>query len=145
MSSDPSVELSSNRTAMSFERTAMSSDRTLMSSVRTAISLIGFGFTIFQFFRVLNEKLLETQLPARAPARVGGVFILLGMILLVMALWYNRREVSALRARRQRLFDMGLIRHLEIHKQSATVAIAVLMLMLGAFAMASVITRAGLF
>ncbi len=28
----------------------MSADRTLMSVIRTSLSLIGFGFTIFQFF-----------------------------------------------------------------------------------------------
>src|SRR3954471_24249554 len=86
---DASVELSSNRTAMSFERTAMSSDRTLMSSVRTAMSLIAFGFTIFQFFHTLNQKFLEAQLPSRMPAKIGGIFIALGMILLIMSLWYN--------------------------------------------------------
>jgi putative membrane protein len=33
----------------------MSADRTLMSVIRTALALIGFGFTIFQVFKKLNE------------------------------------------------------------------------------------------
>ena len=36
-------------------RTRMSLERTLMSWVRTATALIGFGFTIFQFFERFNQ------------------------------------------------------------------------------------------
>jgi putative membrane protein len=39
----------------SWLRTRMSVERTLMSLVRTATALIGFGFTIFQFFERFNE------------------------------------------------------------------------------------------
>jgi putative membrane protein len=144
-SDEASVELSSNRTAMSFERTMMSTDRTLMSAVRTAISLIGFGFTIFQFFHTLNEKFLEGQIPSVAPRRFGGLLIILGIVLLVMALWYNRQESRALVLRRRRLYDEGLIHHPEIHKQSATMTIAILTLILGGFALVSIIFRIGFF
>ena len=65
---DPAVELSSNRTAMSFERTAMSTDRTLMSVVRTSLSLISFGFTIFQFFHLLNDQIMKGGLDRSRPA-----------------------------------------------------------------------------
>ena len=142
---EASVELSSNRTAMSFERTMMSSDRTLMSAVRTAISLIGFGFTIFQFFHSLDEKFMKGHLPVGAPSRFGGALIGLGIVLLIMALWYNRIEMKALRTRRQRLFELGLIRHVEIHKQSSTVTIAVLGLIVGGLALLSVVFGLGVF
>jgi len=36
-------------------RTRLSLERTLMSWVRTATALIGFGFTIFQFFERFNQ------------------------------------------------------------------------------------------
>ena len=142
---DASVELSSNRTAMSFERTMMSADRTLMSGVRTALAMIGFGFTIFQFFHTLNDKFLEDRIPVGAPSRFGGALIGLGIILLIMALWYNRLETQALLARRKRLHDLGLIRHPEIHKQSATMTIAILTLILGGFALVGVVFRFGVF
>ena len=124
----------------------MSTDRTLMSGVRTALAMIGFGFTIFQFFHTLNDKFLgDRPLPVGAPSRFGGVLIGLGIVLLVMALWYNRLETRALLARRKRLYDLGLIRHPEIHKQSATMTIAILTLILGALALLGVVFRIGLF
>jgi hypothetical protein len=42
-------------THFSWLRTRMSVERTLMSWVRTATALIGFGFTIFQFFERFNQ------------------------------------------------------------------------------------------
>jgi hypothetical protein len=51
-----SFELSSRRTGLSFQRTRMSADRTLMSVIRTSLALIGFGFTIFQFFRYRGRR-----------------------------------------------------------------------------------------
>ena len=55
------TELSARRTGMSFQRTRMSADRTLMSTIRTSLSLIGFGFTIFQFFQKLRDANLVTN------------------------------------------------------------------------------------
>jgi putative membrane protein len=49
----------------SWLRTRLSIERTLMSWIRTATALIGFGFTIFQFFERFNE--MEGVAPARSP------------------------------------------------------------------------------
>src|SRR4029077_20376008 len=76
------AELSSNRTAMSFARTAMSSDRTLMSVIRTSLSLIAFGFTIFQFFRSVKEKILPGAISQGGPRRLGLALIILCVLLL---------------------------------------------------------------
>ena len=46
----------------SWLRTRLSVERTMMSWVRTAIALIGFGFTIVQFFERMQE------MPGVAPA-----------------------------------------------------------------------------
>ena len=46
-------------------RTRMSTDRTLEAWMRTAVSLIGFGFTIVQFFGRLNQ--IQGVAPARIP------------------------------------------------------------------------------
>jgi len=46
-------------------RTRMAAERTLMAWVRTCVSLIGFGFTIFQFFARLST--MATVAPAAEP------------------------------------------------------------------------------
>src|SRR6201986_4274987 len=105
---DISVELSSRRTGMSFQRTRMSADRTLMSVIRTALSLISFGFTIFQFFRHLQEtKVLDTVGPAAR--NFGGALALLGVGMLVAGIVYHLLFMRGLRQMRQALKSEGLI------------------------------------
>jgi len=140
---DPSVELSSNRTAMSFERTALSTERTLMSVVRTALALISFGFTIFQFFHALNDQFLATDLPATAPRRFGLALILLGNVLLLLGIVNHVRETAERRARRKALFDRGLIHHPEIVKVSSATVVAILLLLVGLLALLSLALRQG--
>ena len=68
----PGDRMAAMRTALAFQRTRMAADRTLMSVQRTSLSLIGFGFTIFSFFRSLaDKKLLPEAIPSAAPARFG--------------------------------------------------------------------------
>lgn len=140
---DANVELSANRTAMAFDRTAMASDRTLMAMVRSALALIGFGFTIFQFFHRLNDDYLGGQLPTTAPRRFGAALIVLGMLLLVLGIFKHFRETKARRARRARLYDLGLIRHVEPVRPSSVLAVAALLFAVGLFAFISVAFRAG--
>jgi len=63
-------------THFSWLRTRMSVERSLLSWVRTATALIGFGFTIFQFFDRFND--MEGVAPARNPG--APVFIALGLV-----------------------------------------------------------------
>lgn len=56
-------------------RTRMAMERTLMAWVRTSAALIGFGFTIFQFFDHLSE------LPDVAPPRVPSLSRLFALAL----------------------------------------------------------------
>jgi putative membrane protein len=140
---DAGTELASNRTAMAFERTALASDRTLMAMVRTSLALIGFGITIFTFFHTLSEKYLD--LPADAPRRFGGALIILGVILLTLGILNHRQETRDRRTRRQALCDAQLIHHPEIVKRSATMIIAVLLLLVGLFAILRVIAKVGPF
>jgi len=133
-----SVELSSNRTALSFARTAMSSDRTLMSMVRTSLSLIGFGFTIFQFFHTLSDKFIEGSLSPESPRRFGLALIVLGVILLCIGIANHIKETRVRRQRRQLLFDQGLIHHAEPVRVSNILIVAVLLLLIGLAAVADV-------
>jgi putative membrane protein len=72
----------------SWLRTRLSVERTMMSWVRTATGLIGFGFTIVQFFERMQ------QMPATAPAYfpeapryLGLSLIFCGVIALLIAIW----------------------------------------------------------
>ena len=140
---DAGTELASIRTAIAFERTSLASDRTLMAVVRTSLALIGFGFTIFTFFHTLSEKYLN--LPAGAPRRFGGALIVLGVILLTLGILNHRQETKERRRQRQELFDLKLVHQPEIAKRSATMIIAILLLLVGLVAVLRVIAQVGPF
>ena len=138
---DPSTDLASNRTAMSFERTAMSSDRTLMSVIRTSLSLIGFGFTIYSFFHSLIDQL---DLPSSAGyIRFALILIAMGMLLLALGIGSHVVETRARRRRRQALCDRGLIRHVEPVRMSHAMVIAILLFVAGLLALVRVIFTLG--
>ena len=70
-------------------RTQMGLQRTMMAAVRTAVSLIGFGFTVAQFF----QKLLNTAEPGMrrlgpdAPRNLGLTLIAAGVLSLAAFTW----------------------------------------------------------
>jgi putative membrane protein len=72
-------------------RTRLSVERTLMSWVRTAISLIGFGFTIVQFFDRLGDMpgVKPAQVP-NAPRYLGLALIFCGIAALLISVWQYR-------------------------------------------------------
>jgi len=78
----------------SWLRTRLSLERTLMSWVRTAVSLIGFGFTIVQFFERMQQLPgVTSEFPA-APRYLGLALILCGVMALVIAVseyWWTLR------------------------------------------------------
>jgi putative membrane protein len=69
-------------------RTRLSVERTMMSWNRTSLSLIGFGFTIYQFFQKFQEANAGAD-PARpeAPRTLGLALILAGTLGTLIALW----------------------------------------------------------
>jgi putative membrane protein len=69
-------------------RTRMSVERTLMSWVRTAVSLIGFGFTIVQFFDRMREMPggNSARFP-EAPYYLGLSLIFCGVLALIVSIW----------------------------------------------------------
>lgn len=131
---------------MSFDRTALSNDRTLMSVVRTSLSLIGFGFTIFQFFHKLSSQFLPPNaLPQEAPRRFGLALIVLGVIMLALGIYNHAHATSERRKRRQLLFEAELVHHPEIVRPNTALIIAALLWVIGLLAIASVALRTGPF
>jgi putative membrane protein len=145
--SDPdriSVELSSRRTGMSFQRTRMSADRTLMSVMRTSLSLIGFGFTIFQFFQHLREADV-IKAGSHAARAFGSSLVALGIVMLVLGIIYHVQFMIGLRHQREEMRNAGLI-HAQSHfPVSLTLIVALLLLLVGTLAIVSMIFNVGPF
>jgi putative membrane protein len=69
-------------------RTRASVERTMMSWIRTAVSLIGFGFTIVQFFEHLQELPgVNPALHPAAPRYLGLALIACGIVALMISVW----------------------------------------------------------
>jgi putative membrane protein len=144
--SDPeriSVELASRRTGMSFQRTRMSADRTLMSVIRTSLALIGFGFTIFQFFEKLREA--GTMGSAYEARNFGVTLVAIGIGMLVLGIAYHVQFMLGLRHMRRELTEHGLIHGESRFPMSLTLLTAIVLLLVGVAAIASMIFSAGPF
>ncbi len=138
-----SVELSSRRTGMSFQRTRMSADRTLMGVIRTSLSLIGFGFTIFQVFqRAYEAQILKSSVAAR---NFGEALVLLGVAMLLIGIVYHLQFMAGLRRERSRMKADGLIHGESVFPISLTLIVAVALLAIGLFAIASMVFNVGPF
>jgi len=140
---DMSVELASRRTGMSFQRTRMSADRTLMSVIRTSLSLIGFGFTIYQVFSHLQEEHVIVR--AHAPRNFGAALIILGVAMVAVGIIFHMQFMISLRREREDMRVSGLIHGESEFPLSFTLAVAILLLLLGIAAIASVVFHNGPF
>ncbi len=138
-----SVELSSRRTGMSFQRTRMSAERTLMSVIRTSLSLIGFGFTIFQVFQKLHDA--QVLKSGMAPRRFGEALVVIGIAMLVSGIVYHCSFMYGLRAERKALKSQGLIHAESQFPPSLTLAVALLLLLVGFLAIFSMVFDTGPF
>src|SRR5262245_50241266 len=138
-----SVEQSSRRTGMSFQRTRMSADRTLMSVIRTSLALIGFGFTIFQFFGKLKET--GTLSGTHAARNFGLALVALGIALLVLGIVSHVQFMLGLRHMRHEMRAQGLIHGESVFPVSLTLITAVALLLIGIAAIVSMVFNAGPF
>ena len=137
--SEINTELAMRRTGMSFQRTRMAADRTLMAEIRTSLSLISFGFTIYQIFKKLEDAgLLKGVGSAR---NFGLTLVLLGIGMLSLGIVYHVLFMLGLRTQRQQMRAEGLI-HAQSHfPASLTLIIAVVLLLVGIAAAASIVFR----
>jgi putative membrane protein len=77
-------------------RTQLGLQRTLMASVRTAVSLIGFGFTVAQFFQRMQGEGAE-RFGVELPRNLGLALIAAGVLSLAVALWQYHLAMGYLR------------------------------------------------
>jgi putative membrane protein len=119
-------------------RTRLALERTLMAWARTAVSLIGFGFTIVQFFDRLGT--LPGAAPARfpdAPRYLGLLLILCGILGLAVSLRQYRRIALYLQSG-----SFAIIAGVPGERsQTPGVAAVVALLLVGVFAFCSVLFR----
>ena len=77
---------------LAIERTVMAADRTMLAGVRTSMALIGFGFTIFNILKYVQEHSpLKFAMRPQTPRNIGGFLLVVGIVpLLVMIMQYSR-------------------------------------------------------
>ena len=119
-------------------RTRLALERTAMAWIRTSIALIGFGFTIVQFFEKLRT--MQGVAPAaqpHAPRYLGLGLIGSGVLGLVLSLVQYRHVLRYLwRAEYREIagIDGGPDR-------SPMLAVAIVLLLVGVFAFVAVLFR----
>ncbi len=119
-------------------RTRLALERTLLAWARTSVSLIGFGFTIVQFFDRLGT--LPGAAPARfpdAPRYLGLLLILCGILGLAVSLWQYRKIMLYMRSG-----SFAVIAGVPGEgSYTPGVAVVVALLLVGVFAFSSVVFR----
>jgi putative membrane protein len=141
--SDPSTDLSARRTGMSFQRTRLAADRTLMAVLRTSLSLISFGFTIFNFFQKLREA--GTVEHAAEPRHFGMALVVAGIVMLSFGIIYHLQFMSGLRDTRDEMIADHLIHGQSKYPPSFTLVTALVLLLIGLFAIISMVFNIGPF
>lgn len=145
-SNDPGVMLSAARTINSFQRTRLSAERTLMSVIRTSTSLIGFGFTIYSFFRSLGaEGGLHAEMSNRTAANFGLTLICLGILILCVSLIGDFQFRANMRRQRDKLIADGLMPIQDRFPGSRTALLASIVLLIGVLALLAILTGTGPF
>ncbi|MGC1647946.1 MAG: DUF202 domain-containing protein [Candidatus Sulfotelmatobacter sp.] len=77
---------------LAMERTVMAADRTMLAGVRTSMAFIGFGFTIFNILKYVQEhSLVKVIMRPHTPRNIGSFMLVVGIVpLFAMILQYSR-------------------------------------------------------
>jgi putative membrane protein len=119
-------------------RTRLSIERTMMAWVRTAVALIGFGFTIVQFFARIQETpgVAPPYFP-HAPRYLGLSLIFCGVMALVISIWEYHWGLRYLWSG-----NFAAIAGVTPEgRQTPMLAVAVVLALIGAFAFFAVLFR----
>jgi putative membrane protein len=77
---------------LAIQRTVLAADRTMLAGVRTSMALIGFGFTIFNVLKYVQEHApMKVYMRPQTPRNIGGFMLVAGIIpLFAMITQYSR-------------------------------------------------------
>jgi putative membrane protein len=115
-------------------RTRLSLERTMMSWVRTSVALIGFGFTIVQFFvRLHSDENVPVARP-EAPRYLGLALIATGVLVLLVSIVQYRAVARYLLSKEfEPIAGIGeVVRHTPLY------VISIVMIFIGCFAFGAV-------
>ena len=71
---------------IAYDRDRFAADRTILAWIRTSLALIGFGFSIFEFFQYLKTiEDFSGRLSAKSPHHLGIILVALGVVFLILA------------------------------------------------------------
>ena len=124
-------------------RTRMALERTLMAWIRTGVALIGFGFTIVQFFQRFSD--MEGVAPAvrpHAPRNLGLALMGAGVLALLVSGWQYRRVVHYMWSNEFKpLAGMTGKDMQPVFSQSPTLGVLITVTAIGIFAFFAVLWR----
>jgi putative membrane protein len=122
----------------SWIRTRLSLERTMMSWVRTSVALIGFGFTIVQFFERLHSEGVAPVLRPQAPRYLGLTLIAAGVVVLLVSIVQYRAVARYLLSKEFEPIAgiQEVVRHTPLY------AVTIAMIFIGLFAFGAVYLRA---
>jgi putative membrane protein len=125
-------------------RTRLALERTILAWLRTGVSLIGFGFTIVQFFQRLNgTEGVAPALRPQAPRQLGLALIGCGILALIVSLVQYRKTVHYLWSDPFRpIAGLGGTDHMRpVVSQTPSMAVIVAVIVIGVFAFGAVLLR----
>jgi putative membrane protein len=126
---DRAASLPDTATTLAFERTRIAYDRTMMAWIRTATSLITFGFSVYKFFQFELKSAPAEQMLV-GPRGFGIALIAAGLLSMLVGMVEHARDMRSLRRQ-----YVGM-------PKSYTSIVAVVVGVLGLFALVAVVLRA---
>jgi putative membrane protein len=114
-------------------RTQLGLQRTLMAAVRTSVSLIGFGFTVAQFFQRLQGSATDDvrHLGPEAPRNLG--LVLIAAVVISLAIFTSQYHSATAYLRSGEFSAIASVSKKPLHTSSYLTASAVMLIGIAAF------------
>jgi putative membrane protein len=129
---DPRTALARERTGFAKFRTSLALDRTTLAWIRTAVTFATFGFGMIGFFRSIAQATHSeaTERLHQAAIHMGVALVVIGLVATILAAASHWMTLRKLRRGEQ----------IVVSQWPLTIVIAVLVSLLGLYALWSVIT-----